>query len=78
MFNISVNFKDTKKVDHILEISLDFQSFFDALYVIYQLSEIKDDIQAVSQFPCLLGHSVVNQQNGILGVISIDRPLFVD
>ena len=77
MFNISVNFKDTKKVDHILKISSDFQSLFDALYVIYQLSEIKDDIQAVSQFPCLLGHPVVNQQNGILGVISNDRPLFV-
>jgi len=42
MFNISIKFKDTKKVDHILE------SFFDALYVIYQLSEIKDDIQVAS------------------------------
>ena len=52
MFNISVNFKDTKKVDHILESSLD------ALYVIYQLSKIKDDIQVFSEFPCLLGHSV--------------------
>ena len=27
-------------------------------YVIYQLSKIKDDIQVVSQFPCLLGHPV--------------------
>ena len=52
-------------------------TFFDALYAIYQLSEIKDDIQAVSQFPCLLGHPVVNQQNGILGVVSNDRTLFV-
>jgi len=43
MLDISINFED-KKVDHILEISLDFQSFIDALYVIYQLSEIKDDI----------------------------------
>ena len=31
MFNISVNFKETKKGDHILKSSLDFQSFFDAL-----------------------------------------------
>ena len=38
--NYSVNFKDIKKVDHILESSLDFQSFFfEALHVIYQLSE---------------------------------------
>ena len=44
MFNISVNIKYIKKVDHILESSLDFQSLFNALYVIYQLSEIKDDI----------------------------------
>ena len=54
MFSISVNFKDPKKVDHILESSLDFY----ALYVVYQLSEIKDDIEVVSQFPCLLGHPV--------------------
>ena len=58
MFNISVNFKDTKKVDHILERSLDVWSFFDSLYVIYQLSEIKDDIRVISQFLCLLGHPV--------------------
>ena len=54
MFDNSVNFKDTTKVDHILESSLKFQSFFDALYVIHQLSEIKD----VSQFQCLMGHPV--------------------
>ena len=41
MFNISVNFKDTKEVDHTLESSLDFQTYFDA---VYHLSEIKDDI----------------------------------
>jgi len=35
MFNISVDFKDTKKVDHILESSLDFQTVFDAINVIY-------------------------------------------
>ena len=28
--------------------SLDLKSFFDAFYVIYQISKIKDDIQAVS------------------------------
>ena len=43
MFNISVNFKDTKKVDPILESLLDVESFFDALYFIYSLLEIKDD-----------------------------------
>ena len=41
MFNISVNFKDTKEVDNTLESSLDFQTYFDA---VYHLSEIKDDI----------------------------------
>ena len=46
-------------LDHILESSLNFQSLFGALYTIYQLSEIKDDIQVVSQFPCLLGHPVI-------------------
>ena len=35
MFNISVNFKDTKKLDHIFKTSLDFQ-FFYTLRVIYQ------------------------------------------
>ena len=44
MFYISINFKDTKKVGHILESSLDVQSFFDALNVIYQLSEITEKI----------------------------------
>ena len=58
MFNFSVHFKDTKKKGHILESSLDVQSFFDALNVIYQLSEIEDEFQFVSQFPCLLGHPV--------------------
>ena len=53
MFNISVICKDTKKVDHILESSLKVQTFYDALFVIYQLSEIKDDIHAVPQFPCV-------------------------
>ena len=36
MFNNSVDFKYTKMVDHILESSLDFKPFLDALYVIYQ------------------------------------------
>ena len=57
MFNISVNVKCTKKVDPILESLLDVQSFFDALHAIYQLSEIKDDIQvSISMFigtPCM-------------------------
>ena len=54
-----VNFKDKKKVDHIFENSLDVQSFLDALHVpYYQLSELEDDIQVVSRFPCLLGHPV--------------------
>ena len=59
MFNISVKiFKDTEKSDHNLESSLDLKFLFDALDVIHQLSEIKDDIKFVSQFPCLLGHPV--------------------
>ena len=41
---MSVNIQVTKKVDHILESSLDVQSFFDALNVIYQLSEITEKI----------------------------------
>ena len=36
MFNISVNLKDKKMVDHIWESLLDVQSIY-ALYVIYQL-----------------------------------------
>ena len=35
MLNISVNFKDIKKVNHISESSFDVQSIFDKLYVIY-------------------------------------------
>ena len=49
MLNISVNLQDTKNLDHIFKSSLDFQSFFNGLYVIYQLSETKDDIHVVSQ-----------------------------
>ena len=41
MFNISVNLKDAKKVDHIMESSLDSQSLFDALYVIYHYRKSK-------------------------------------
>ena len=58
MFNFFAIFKDKKKVDHILESSLDSTSFFDALNVIYQLSKLKDDIHVVSQFSCLLRHPV--------------------
>ena len=50
------NFKDSKKVDPILESLLDIPSFFEALHVLYQKSKIEDDIQVVSQF--LLGHPV--------------------
>ena len=42
MFNISVNFKDKKNLDHTLESSLDVKFLVEALFVIYQLSEIKD------------------------------------
>ena len=59
MLNISVNLKDTKKVDLIYFGKLRrFQSFLGALYVIYQLSDIKDDIQVISSFLCLLEHLV--------------------
>ena len=54
MFYISVNFIETKKGrPHFGKLIR-----FNAFYVIYQLSEIKDDIQVVSKFPCLLGHPV--------------------
>ena len=43
-----------------MESSLDFKSFFDAFNEIYQLPEIKHEIHVVSQFPCLLGHPVLN------------------
>ena len=62
IFNISVNFKNTKKVGHILESSLDVQSFYDPLYAILLMIKFKDDIQVVSQFPRLLGHPVVGYQ----------------
>ena len=52
MFNISVNFKDY--FGKVIRLSI----FFYVHSVIYQLLEIKDDIQVVSQFPCLLGHPV--------------------
>ena len=61
MFNFSVNSKDTKKVAHILESSLEifflmqYQVSISSINIKYQLSEIKDDIQIFSQFPCLLG-----------------------
>ena len=63
MFNISVNFKDTKKTDHILESLLDFQSLFDAINIIYKFLEINDDIQVVSQLSRLLGHCIIERQN---------------
>ena len=43
---------------NIVVAHLTLQSFFDAFHVIYKLSEIKDDIQVVSQFLCLLRHPV--------------------
>ena len=32
--------------------------FFDALFIICHLLQIKDDVQVVSESPCLLGHPV--------------------
>ena len=55
MFNNSVNFKDIKMVNQILESSSnDLTLYLLLMHVIYQLLEIKDDIQVVSQFLCLL------------------------
>ena len=48
------NVKYLRQFFRYKEGSLDFQFSFDKLYVIYQLWEIKDDIQVVFQFPCLL------------------------
>ena len=54
MFSISVNLKDTTKVDHILESSQDFQHFVRWKFMPF----IKDDIHVFSQLPGLLGHTV--------------------
>ena len=59
MFYISVIFKITKKGRLHFGKLIRLKSFIDALNVIYQLSEIKDDIDVVSQFPCLLRHPVL-------------------
>ena len=48
IFDISVNFDDAKKADHILKSSQDIQSFDETLFVIYKLSETEDDCQVVS------------------------------
>ena len=55
MFNISINFKDTKKADHILKISL--LSLYFVIYH-YQLMEIENDFQCRHLNPILLGHPV--------------------
>ena len=55
---MSVNFKDIKKVNHILANSLNLKSFLFTFCP--QFLEIKDDIQVISQFSCLLGHPVDN------------------
>ena len=54
LFNISVNLKEIKNADHIGET---YNHMINLLSV-YQISENKDDIQVVSQFPCFLGHPV--------------------
>ena len=54
MFSISVNLKDTTKVEHILESSQDFQHFVRWKFMPF----IKDDIHVFSQLSCLLGHTV--------------------
>ena len=45
MFYVSVNFEATKKADHNLKNAEDKQSFYDALFVIYQPSGMHDDFQ---------------------------------
>jgi len=67
MFYNLVMFKGTKKVDHILESSTDFQSFLRHLsFINYRL--LKNDIQVVSKFPCLLGHPVFSDTHRILAL----------
>ena len=39
---------------NILETSFNVQCFFNELYIIYQLSEIKDDIHVVFQLPMFI------------------------
>ena len=60
MFNMSVNFRDIYKEGrpHFRKL-IRPSTFFNAFYVIYKLSEIKDDMKVVSQLPCLFGHPVV-------------------
>ena len=59
MFNISVNFEDTKKADHIFESSWDAQYLFWYPLIHDQLSDIvKTTFKVVSWFSCLLGHPV--------------------
>ena len=60
MFNISAKSKDTMKVDHTLEFSLEVQSFFLMHFMSFiNIENQIDDIQVVSQFTCLMGHPVV-------------------
>ena len=70
MFNIPVNFGDLKKADFILESSLDVHRSLDTFFLIYQLLEIEDDFQVVSQFPSLLGHPVFPRIEGIQYMLS--------
>ena len=72
MFNNLVMFKGTKKVDHILESSTDFQFFLRHLsFINYRL--LKNDIQVVSKFPCLLGHPVFSDTPRILFLFYITQ-----
>ena len=58
MISIFVHFKDGRRQTTFLKAHKTCILYFDTLFVIYQLSEIKDDFQVVSSFPCLLGHPV--------------------
>ena len=62
IFDISVNFDDAKKADHILKSSQDIQSFDETLFVIYKLSETEDDCQVVSSHGTLFITVEVNQK----------------
>ena len=72
--NISVNFKDTKVLDHILKISR--PGVFDIrclswntgiiVFIKKNSAWIKDDIKVVTKFLCLLGHPIVANKVNVI------------
>ena len=53
-----------------MKSSSDVQPRFFAFFAMHYISEIKDDFQVVSQFPCLLGHPVYGSNLDLLSFLS--------